>query len=258
MSKECPQGRAHVQKEEPRLAMKSPIFAGRTDTGRQRDHNEDAYALLPERGIAVLADGMGGHNAGDVASRIAVDTCLTLLSQTGGLAARDRLETAAQAAHAAIREKAASSPRYQGMGTTLVAVLLEQGSLTVAHVGDSRLYRLRQGRLQALTRDHSLQQEFVDKGLYTPEEAREKVARNLLTRALGLEETLRVDIGEFERLGGDRYLLCSDGLYEMISEADITALLGRRMAPQALCTALVELANARGGPDNITVIVMDT
>ncbi|MDF2445804.1 MAG: protein phosphatase [Moraxellaceae bacterium] len=238
--------------------MKSPTFAGSTDTGRQRDHNEDAYALAPELGIAVLADGMGGHNAGEVASEMAIGTTISILSQTQGLGARDRLETAIQAAHAGIREKAAISSRYHGMGTTVVAVLVDGDTLAVGHVGDSRLYRLRKGELAALTRDHSLLQEFIDKGLYTPEEAREKVARNILTQALGLEESVRVDIGEFPLQAGDRYLLCSDGLYEMVSDSEIAALLGRRMPLADICTALTELANAKGGKDNITVVVIDT
>lgn len=238
--------------------MKSPIFAGSTDTGRQRDHNEDAFALAPELGIALLADGMGGHSAGDVASRLAIDTSLAILSQTAGLAARDRLDTAIQAAHSTIREKADSAPRYRGMGTTIVATLFEKQRMTVGHVGDSRLYRLRKGSLQALTHDHSLLQEFIDKGLYSPEEARQKVARNILTHALGLEQAAKVDINEFELQAGDRFLLCSDGLYEMLSDTEITALLGRDLPLPDLCTALIELANAKGGRDNITVIVIDT
>lgn len=238
--------------------MKPADFAGATDTGRQRDHNEDAYAIVPEAGLAVLADGMGGHNAGEVASQLAVATTVAILSQTAGLAARDRLETALQAAHAGIREKAAGSTRHHGMGTTIVAVLLQKQSLAIAHVGDSRLYRLRQGQLAALTHDHTLQQEFIDKGLYTPEQAREKVARNILTHALGLEDAPRIEIGEFAVESGDRYLLCSDGLYEMISDAEIAALLGRRLPLADICTGLIELANARGGKDNITVVVVDT
>ncbi|MCD6060265.1 MAG: protein phosphatase [Moraxellaceae bacterium] len=238
--------------------MKSPIFAGLTDPGRQRDHNEDAYALAPELGIAVLADGMGGHNAGDVASDIAVNTTMAILRQTAGLSAHDRLETAVQAAHAGIREKAASSARYHGMGTTVVALLLDGAKLTVAHVGDSRLYRLRRGQLTALTRDHSLLQEFIDKGLYTPEEARAKVARNILTHALGLEEALKLDIGQHATEAGDRYLICSDGLYEMVNDTEIAALLGRGGKPADICPVLVELANAKGGKDNITVVVIDT
>lgn len=238
--------------------MKAPTFAGSTDTGRQRDHNEDAFAIEPGLGIALLADGMGGHNAGEVASEMAIATTLAILSQTQGLSAQDRLETAIQASHAGIREKAASSNRYQGMGTTLVAVVLDSDTLAVGHVGDSRLYRLRKGELELLTRDHSLLQEFIDKGLYTPEEARQKVARNILTQALGLEEAVRIDIGEFPLQAGDRYLLCSDGLHEMVSDNEISALLGRAQPLPEVCNTLIELANAKGGKDNITVVIIET
>lgn len=237
--------------------MKQPLYAGLTDTGRQRPHNEDAYRIAAADGIAILADGMGAHSAGEVASEIAVNTALVILSQTAGIGARDRLETAVQAAHGGIVEKAAESTRYQGMGTTIVITLLDGQVLHHAHVGDSRLYQWRKGNLVALTRDHSLQQEFIDKQLYTPEEAREKVARNILTRALGLEGELKVDVGQTPVQTGDRYLLCSDGLYEMVSDADIAALLSRHKEGRACCEALVELANARGGKDNITVILID-
>ncbi len=234
------------------------VFSGRTDTGRQRDHNEDAFELLPALGIAVLADGMGAHSAGEIASEIAVTTTLGILKQTAGLSAHDRLETAVLAAHGNILEKATSSSRYQGMGTTIVAVLLEDNQLTVAHVGDSRLYRLRKGELKALTSDHSLLQEFIDKGLYSPEEAKEKVARNILTRALGLESALKVDIATHTVQAGDRYLLCSDGLYEMVSDADIAGIMQGRLRGDALCEELVDHANARGGKDNITVVLIET
>lgn len=238
--------------------MKAPIFAGTTDTGRQRDHNEDAFAIAADLGIAVVADGMGGHNAGEVASEMALGTTLAILRQTVGLPAGDRLETAVQAANAGIREKAASSPRYKDMGTTIVAVVVDRAGLTVAHCGDSRLYRLRRGQLAALTHDHSLLQEFVDKGLYSPEEAKQKVARNILTHALGLEDQAKVEVATHEVQAGDRYLLCSDGLYEMVSDSEIAALLGRAVPLADICAALVELANAKGGKDNITVVTVET
>ncbi len=238
--------------------MRSPSFAGRTDTGRQRDHNEDAFNMAASQGIAVLADGMGAHSAGEIASEIAISTTMSILGQTAGLSAHDRLETAVHAAHAGILEKAASSTRYQGMGTTIVAVLLEDSTLTVAHVGDSRLYLFRKGRLTALTHDHSLQQEFIDKGLYSVEEAKQKVARNILTNALGLDQALKVDINAFTVHSGDRYLLCSDGLHEMLSDDEIAALLGLGQKGDATCEELIDQANAKGGKDNITVIVIDT
>lgn len=237
--------------------MKSPIYASRTDTGQVREHNEDAVAILPGFGAAILADGMGGHNAGEVASRIAVDLISAILQQTSGVPAGARLETAVQAAHAGIRETAASSLRLQGMGTTVVVTFLERNRLTFAHVGDSRLYRWRKGRLEQLTRDHSLQQEFIDKGHYSPAEAASKVGRNILTRALGLEGGLEVDIGSTEIQDKDRYLLCSDGLHEMASHDEIATWLGRGLDAQMTCQALVDLANTHGGRDNISVVLID-
>jgi serine/threonine protein phosphatase PrpC len=237
--------------------MKSPIYSGKTDTGLKRDHNEDSFEIIPSLGFAIVADGMGAHNAGEVASQIAVGTACAIISQTDGLSAHDRLETVLQASNASILEKALTSPRYRGMGTTVVATLLSADYITVAHVGDSRLYQLRKGRLSTLTKDHSLQQDYVDKGLYTPAEAKEKVARNILTRALGLEPNVQVDINEYPTQNGDRYLLCSDGLYEMLNAVEITAMLSRKLSSEDLCDALIELANAKGGKDNITVIIID-
>jgi len=232
-------------------------YAGLSDTGRVRDHNEDALAFIPELGLAVIADGMGAHAAGEIASQIAVSTVLSMMHLTAGASPRDRLDTAVTAAHAAIREKAQSSLRYDGMGTTVVVALLHGRQLFHAHVGDSRLYRLRGGRLDQLTRDHSLLQESIDQGLYSPAEARARVARNILTRALGLEGPLKVDIGQTDIRSGDRYLLCSDGLYEMLGDLEITALLQRQPDSQKLVRALVDMANDRGGRDNVTVIVID-
>jgi serine/threonine protein phosphatase PrpC len=232
-------------------------YAGLSDTGRTRPHNEDSMVFLPELGLAVVADGMGAHAAGEVASQIAVDTVLSIMRLTAGAAAVDRLETAVTAAHAAIREKAQSSIRFDGMGTTVVMTFLHGKQLYHAHVGDSRLYRLHAGKLEQLTRDHSLLQESIDQGLYSPEEARARVARNILTRALGLDGELKVDVGHAEARSGDRFLLCSDGLYEMLPDSDIAALMQRTPDIKKLVQALVAMANERGGRDNITVIVID-
>ncbi|MDP2228042.1 MAG: Stp1/IreP family PP2C-type Ser/Thr phosphatase [Moraxellaceae bacterium] len=237
--------------------MKAPVYSGLTDPGLVRPHNEDRFGIAPELGLAIVADGMGGHAAGEVASQMAIDIMLAILRQTAGVAAAERLETALQAAHGSILEKAASSTRYQGMGTTVVATLIEKDLLSHAHVGDSRLYRLRNKQLDALTKDHSLQQEFIDQGHYSEAEAREKVARNILTRALGLETDLKADVGQTRVQSGDRYLLCSDGLYEMVNDGEIASWLARGMAGTATCEALIELANARGGRDNITTVLID-
>lgn len=230
---------------------------GFTDTGKTRTSNEDFILCLPDLPAAILADGMGGHSAGEVASRTAVETVAALLRQTTrGISAAERLETAIQAAHSVIREKSRQSIRCRGMGTTIVVALIDQGVLHHAHVGDSRLYQLRQGSFRALTRDHSLQQDFIDQGLYTPEEAREKVSRNILTRALGLEPQLTVDCSQVRLEKGDRYLICSDGLYDMLSDTEMAALLGRPHDLNEAGLDMLELANARGSKDNVSVITI--
>lgn len=236
--------------------MKKPAFYGGSDTGRQRPHNEDYFRIVLEDNIAILADGMGGHNAGEVASELASTTAQFILSQTHGINATERLETAVQAAHHRVLEKAEESPRYRGMGTTIVAALLDNQTLHYAHIGDSRLYLWRKDQLTQLTQDHSLQQELIRQGV-SPDEAAKQVGRNVLTRAIGLEGDLKIDHGHITVKSRDRYLLCSDGLYEMVSDADIAALLAQGKNGQESCEALIDLANALGGKDNITVILVD-
>jgi|JI10StandDraft_1071094.scaffolds.fasta_scaffold391773_2 serine/threonine protein phosphatase PrpC len=230
---------------------------GHTDTGKTRTSNEDCILCLPELGIALLADGMGGHSAGEVASRTAIDTASAILRQTiRGISPHERLETALQAAHSVIREKARHSIRCRGMGTTFVGVLIESGYLHHAHVGDSRLYLLRYKKVTPLTRDHSLLQEFVDQGLYSREEALAKVSRNILTRALGLEPHIVIDYDYIKINKGDRFLLCSDGLYDMLSDEEIGLLLNREHDVEGIALDMLELANARRSTDNVSVIVI--
>lgn len=232
-------------------------MVGHTDTGKTRTSNEDAILCLPNLGVALLADGMGGHSAGEVASRTAIDTVSAILKQTTrGVSPHERLETALQAAHAVIREKARQSVRYRGMGTTFVGILIENGYLHHAHVGDSRLYLWRDGQLMAVTHDHSLLQEFIDQGFYTREEALEKVSRNILTRALGLEPHITIDYDYLKINKGDRFLLCSDGLYDMLSDYELGALLGRQHEVEGIALDMLELANARRSKDNVSVIVI--
>lgn len=238
-------------------ALSKIIIVGHTDTGKTRTSNEDCILCLPELGIALLADGMGGHSAGEVASRTAIDTASAILRQTTrGISPHERLETALQAAHSVIREKSRHSIRCRGMGTTFVASLVESGYLHHAHVGDSRLYLLREGKITALTHDHSLLQEFIDQGFYTREEALEKVSRNILTRALGLEPHVIIDYDYIKINKGDRFLMCSDGLYDMLSEHEIAALLGRSHDLEGTALDMLELANARRSTDNVSVIVI--
>lgn len=232
-------------------------MVGHTDTGKTRTSNEDAILCLPNLGVALLADGMGGHSAGEVASRTAIDSVSAILKQTTrGVSPHERLETALQAAHAVIREKARQSIRCRGMGTTFVGIIIENGYLHHAHVGDSRLYLLRDGQLMAVTHDHSLLQEFIDQGFYTREEAMEKVSRNILTRALGLEPHISIDYDYLKINQGDRFLLCSDGLYDMLSDYELGALLGREHDLEGIALDMLELANARRSKDNVSVIVI--
>jgi serine/threonine protein phosphatase PrpC len=233
------------------------MMVGQTDTGKTRTSNEDCILCLPALGVALLADGMGGHSAGEVASRTAVDTVHAILKQTiRGVSPHERLETALQAAHSVIREKAKHSIRCRGMGTTFIGVIIENGYLHHAHVGDSRLYLLRDQQLTAVTHDHSLLQEFIDQGLYSREEAEEKVSRNILTRALGLEPHVTIDYDYLKINQGDRFLLCSDGLYDMLSEHELGALLGRSHDIEGIALDMLELANARRSKDNVSVIVI--
>src|SRR5215212_10752804 len=198
---------------------------GMTDTGRIREHNEDTFGTDPDIGLVVLADGMGGYKAGEVASGITVRTVMGLMKEAverEDLAAKDGatgmsrpgilLRDAIQRANKIIQQTAKTQPNCDGMGTTVVAGLFFDDKITIAHVGDSRMYRCRDGKLEQVTRDHSLLQELVTRGFYTPEEAQRAAAKNYVTRALGVDETVDVEITEVPALKDDLYLLCSDGL----------------------------------------------
>lgn len=235
-------------------------FVGLSDCGRVRANNEDAIAIANELGLAVLADGMGGYNAGEVASAMAADEVVRALrTALPGVTSPEGLDQAVRAsvaqANQAVWQAAAEHPQYRGMGTTLVLLLLDGAEACIAHVGDSRAYRLRNGRLQPLTRDHSVVQEQVEAGLVTPERARHLPYRNLLTHALGVESTVQPDLARHAVEPGDLYLLCSDGLHDMLSDEEITALLLRSATPGDAARALVDAANAAGGQDNISIIL---
>ena len=223
-----------------------------TDTGRQRRANEDS--LLTRSPLFVVADGMGGAQAGEVASRIAVE------SFQGGLpdAAAPEAELAelARAANSRIHELSHSNAEQAGMGTTLTAVYVGEQEVAIAHVGDSRAYCLRDGSLLRLTDDHSLVDELLRQGRLTPEEAVEHPQRSVITRALGPEGTVEVDTRSFRALAGDVYLLCSDGLTTMLAEPEIEALLLANPSLRDAGEALIAAANAAGGRDNITVVLL--
>lgn len=231
----------------------------RTDPGRIREHNEDAVFASPSRGLAILADGMGGYNAGEVASGMAAMHLSSGLEVAfgGGLPVRECLLEQIALTNAAIYNAAISEPHYSGMGTTLVAALFHDNRVTVAHIGDSRLYRLRGESFCTLTRDHSLLQEQIDSGLISAEEARYSLNRNLVTRALGVDPVVEAEVSEHPALPGDIYLLCSDGLNDMVADEEIRQIL--QLPPVNLeraASQLIRRANDNGGRDNVSVILI--
>jgi len=232
--------------------------ASLSDVGRVRSRNEDRCTCDPALRLLAVADGMGGHAAGDVASTLAIEYLKSALQKSSSESAADagvRLQAAVSVANAAILEAAAHGQR--GMGTTIVAAQFDATSLIVAHVGDSRLYRLRAGVLESLTRDHSWVQDMIDRGFYTERRARQSPRRNQLLRALGVSTEVEVELATHTIEPGDRYLLCSDGLNGMLDEVHIAMLLGSSGAPEERARWLVDAANDNGGRDNITVAIAD-
>jgi PPM family protein phosphatase len=244
-------------------------FVGLTDTGRVREHNEDTIALDQELGLLVLADGMGGYNAGEVASGIAVKTIVNLVKEA--LEREDLLEgdpgsgesrtaiilrDAIARANKIIFQTAHTQTQCEGMGTTIVAALLHDNRITIAHVGDSRLYRLRNSHFEQVTLDHSLLQELVDRGFYSPEEAQRAANKNYVTRALGVEAAVDVEIQEHPTQRGDIYVLCSDGLSDMVEDDDIHLTINTFGANlETVAKQLIQLGNDNGGKDNISVLL---
>jgi protein phosphatase len=240
--------------------MNSPALAisGVTDPGRVRDHNEDAIRWDTQGGWAILADGMGGHLAGEVASALAIETIageLQRLQSDGAGALPDVLQQAVAGAGRAIHERAQTDVRYHNMGTTVVVTLIHDGVLSCAHVGDSRLYRFNAEGLSLLSRDHSLVQELVDEGFLSREEAASSVHKNVITRALGLQETVEADLLQVPAAPGDLFLLCSDGLTDMIADEELPLYLANDNLDE-MARELVAEANTRGGRDNISVILV--
>lgn len=245
-------------------------FAAKTDTGLIRSHNEDAIAISSDHGFAILADGMGGYNAGEVASDIATsvlkdaleDGLMQLQSKHELRAHRNKqihqlMLDSIQRVNTAILNAADAEPEYAGMGTTLVAALFHQDKVTVAHVGDSRAYRLRQGTLEQITHDHSLLQEQIDAGLIAPEWARFSLNKNLVTRAVGVGLDMEIEIHDHDTEAEDVYLLCSDGLSDMLDVREIQNILRDcGAALEEACATLVQRANNNGGRDNISVILI--
>jgi protein phosphatase len=241
-----------------------------TDVGRRRDHNEDTLGVDSDIGFAVLADGMGGYRAGEVASGIAAAMLMTDLrsastnhrmlltaehgEDTPGV---KLLRNGIGRANDSILLAAQGHAEYEGMGTTLVTALFHDNRVAVAHVGDSRLYRLRDETFEQITREHSLLQEQIDRGLITREQAGRSQNKNLVTRALGVDHNVAAEIHVYEVCSGDIYLMCSDGLSDMVSDEDMhLALSSLREKPQLAANHLVRMANDNGGRDNISVILV--
>jgi protein phosphatase len=245
-------------------------IASCTDPGMVRSHNEDSIASDAANGLVVLADGMGGYNAGEVASGMATTVITTEIQQlltkvqpfeidqeTNAPVAGRMIREQVLKANTSIYQAAQSQPQYAGMGTTLVVCLFYDNKMTVGHLGDSRLYMLRDGKFSQVTRDHSLLQEQIDSGIITADQAKHAQHKNLVTKALGIDPTVEPEVREYATRPGDIYLLCSDGLCDMVDDEDmgmtLQALGGNlKLAAQQL----VQMANDNGGKDNISVILV--
>jgi protein phosphatase len=243
-------------------------LAGATDPGCVRANNEDNFVVDDELGLMLVADGMGGHNSGEVASGIAAETVRdyarrmlggpTQMVPEGGApqaSVRARqLEHFVKAANTMIYEKGRAFPKDAGMGTTVVAALADARMLTVAHVGDSRAYLFRKGHLQQLTEDHSLVGDQVRRGLISADEAARSTLQNILTRALGAEKEVAVDVADHPLMPGDVVLLVSDGLTKMLDDAAVTRTIAQSRSAQGIVESLIAQARDAGGVDNVTVV----
>ena len=241
-------------------------IAGCTDTGLRRNHNEDHIGFNQKLGIAVLADGMGGHQAGEIAAHMAVESVLEHLQDLAdrqssrpitGSQLLEFVSNTISYSNSMIYQAAEALEEHKGMGTTLVAAIVKGSQIYAGHVGDSRLYLFRDGELKRITRDHSLVQDLVDRGFYTEEEARMASVGHIVTRALGTKADVEVDTIQHELQQGDVLMLCSDGLSDMVADWLIADSLNERNENlEETANKLVELANRNGGKDNISVILM--
>ncbi len=245
-------------------------YAGLTHVGMRRTHNEDNLALLPEESLYLVADGMGGHASGEVASQMAVETIMSFFRMT----TRDeevtwpfkeeknlrydenRLVAAIKFSNQRIYEAAAREARFKGMGTTIVTAFFTQGGAYLGHVGDSRGYRIRDGRIEQITDDHSLLNDYIKANKLTPEEIENFPHKNVIVRALGMKDTVQVDVNRLDPKIGDYYLLCSDGLSGMVNNDHILDIILSAGSLEAACEQLVQTANENGGTDNITCVLV--
>jgi PPM family protein phosphatase len=247
------------------------IATGLTDVGLQREHNEDSFVVLSDFDLFIVADGMGGHRAGDVASRLATETIAEFFRSTAGEDAtwpfhfdtslseeENRLLTGIRIANRQIFERSAKSREFRGMGTTVVGALFapRAGRMYIGHVGDSRCYRIRAGELRLMTRDHSLVNDYLLAMPDLTEEQKSELPKNVITRALGMQDQVMVDLQADDPKPGDIYLLCSDGLSGMLTDDDLREILGGGGEDAETCRKLIDRANHRGGEDNITAILV--
>ena len=242
---------------------------GLTDTGIVRAKNEDCIGFDSALGLVVLADGMGGHRGGEVASTMTVDTIISNLQkelpkisageidEASGFSRESIcIQDAVVEANQAVFQASETNPAHKGMGTTIVVLQFYNNSFSLAHIGDSRCYRLRSGKFEQITKDHSLLQELIDRGFYTPEEARKSMNKNLVTRALGIDPVVMPDIQEDIVLKNDIYLLCSDGLTDLVEDEDIYLTINQFSANlEEAAKQLITKANQNGGKDNISVML---
>lgn len=239
-------------------------FFTKTDPGLARENNEDSVAVDETTRLAVLADGMGGYNAGEIASGMATafikSEMARWLAEAGKTAKikeiRRALEICVENANRSIYNAASSNAQYSGMGTTLVVGVFQGAKLILGHIGDSRCYRLRAGEFTQITRDHSLLQEQIDAGLLTVEQAVTSTYKNLVTRALGVDDTVMLELNEYDVESGDIYLMCSDGLSDMVEDPEIGSVLLGQQSMDQMAEQLVAVANDHGGRDNISVLLV--
>lgn len=243
--------------------------AGTTHVGMKRNHNEDNFLVLPDERLFCVADGMGGHSSGEIASKIAVDEISEFFKLTGQDQEatwpfkmdksknydENRLATAIKLANARIYERAGTESKLKGMGTTVASVHFVANNAYVGHVGDSRVYFFRDGQLRQVTEDHSLLNDYLKAKKLTPEEIEAFPHKNVIVRALGMKDTVLVDVGRIECRDGDEFLVCSDGLSGMVPDPQIQDVLSKVSDLDQACNQLIEMANANGGNDNVTCII---
>ena len=252
------------------MAMRA-LAAGMSDVGLQRDHNEDSFAILNEHTLFIVADGMGGHRAGDVASRLATEAIVDFFRATAMedftwpfhfdtriSEEENRLLTGIRLANRQIVERSARSRECHGMGTTVVGALFngKKCKMFIGHVGDSRAYRVRGGQIQQMTRDHSLVNDYLLAMPELTEEQRSELPKNVITRALGMQEQVAVDLQADDAQVGDYYVLCSDGLSGMVEDSEILQVVTSAPDIESACRQLIAMANEHGGEDNITAVIV--